>query len=205
MCEYSLMIQLPLALAVSALAAAPTDADFEKVRSASEPVESLSAFLTKYVGECGETGGASCKAAAAEFRKQMGAKKLRFSAPDASSVMQVGERGDGEGDFILQLTPFFAAGGYALTAGAPKRTDRDGNPVLPLMRIHAHAPDGDVDRLARMLRMQQLDMEVVFVPEGTWSLPGKDGKKNQGVKARLVALRVTLARSGETVAVWTGR
>jgi hypothetical protein len=179
---------------------------FERARADAHPTEGLTAFLAKYVGECTEESGPQCKKAADEYRRQVKGKRLYLAVEDPGQMLQVGARGGEEGAFTMHLTPFFPAGGYALTSGAPKRTDGRGNPVMPLMRLAARAPDGDVDRLERMLSMRQLRVEVVFTPEGTWSLPRKaGGGPIQGVKARLHAVKISLARTGETVAVWTGR
>jgi hypothetical protein len=191
-----------LAFAVAAATAAAEDDAFDKAKSGSVPTEGgLSTFLSKFVGAC-EEGGPPCKKAAEEYRRQNKGKKLYLSLDDGASMLAVGEKG-ADGELVMNVTPFFAGGEFALTSGAPSRTDAAGNPVMPLMRVNGKAPDGDVDRLARMLSMHQLKVEVVFSPEGTWSLSKKGGGTIQGVKAKLLALRVSMARTGETVAVWT--
>lgn len=188
-----------------ALAAGEEDSSFEKAKEGSQPTEGLSTFLAKYVGECTAESGPQCKKAADEYRRQLKGKRLYLSLEDANQMLQVGGRGSEEGAFTMNVTPFFPAGAYALTSGAPKRTDGNGNPVMPLMRVSAHAPDGDVDRLERMVAMRQLRVEVVFTPDGTWSLSKKGGGSIHGVKARLHAMKISMARTGETVAIWTGR
>lgn len=192
-------------LLVTAATAAAQDGDaFEKAKSGAAPTDGLSTFLRKFVGGCNDESGPQCKKAAEEYRRQNKGKRLYLSLDDATSVLAIGRRGE-EGEVTFNVTPFFSGGELALTGGAPGRTDAAGNPVMPLLRVQGEAPDGDVDRLARMLSAHQLKMEVVFSPEGTWSLARKSGGPIQGVKARLLALRISLARTGETVAVWMGR
>jgi hypothetical protein len=190
--------------AAAATAAAEDDPAFEKAKSAANPTEGLSTFLTKFVGACPKESGPQCAKAAEEYRHQNKGKRLYLSIDDATPVVQIGGEG-ADGEVTLNVTPFFAGGEYALTSGAPSRTDAGGNPVLPLLRVHGKAPDGDVDRLGRMLAAHQLRIEVVFAPEGTWTLSKKGGGSIQGVKAKLLALRVSMARTGDTVAVWAGR
>ena len=193
-----------LAVAAAATAAAADeDPAFEKAKTNASPTDGLSTFLTKFVGTCTKESGPGCTKAVEEYRKQTRGKKLYLSLDDGAAVLAIGDKGDSSGEFTLNVTPFFAGGEFALTAGAPSRTDAAGNPVMPLMRVSAKAPDGDVDRLARMLAAHQVRVEVVFTPEGTWSLSKKGGDTIQGVKAKLLALRVSMARTGETVAVWT--
>jgi hypothetical protein len=190
--------------AVAATAAAEDDPAFEKAKSGANPTDGLSTFLTKFVGTCTKESGPSCAKAAEEYRQKNKGKKLYLSIDDATPVVQIGGQG-GDGEVTLNVTPFFSGGEYALTSGAPSRTDAAGNPVMPLLRVHGKAPDGDVDRLARMLGAHQLRIEVVFSPESTWTLSKKGGGSIQGVKAKLLALRVSMARTNDTVAVWTGR
>jgi hypothetical protein len=192
-----------VALAAAVTAAAEEDA-FDKAKAAATPTEGLSTFLTKFVGPCTKESGPQCKKAAEDYRRQSKGKKLYVSIEDAAPIVAIGGKGDG-GEVTLNVTPFFAGGEYALTGGAPGRTDAAGNPVMPLLRVSGTAPDGDVDRLARMLQAHQLKIEVVFSPDSTWSLSKKDGSTIQGVKAKLLALRISMSRTGDTVAVWTGR
>jgi hypothetical protein len=190
-------------LAVAAAAAAAEDDPvFEKAKSGASPTEGLSTFLTKFVGTCTKESGPQCAKAAEEYRHQTRGKKLYLSIDDAAAIVAIGGTGDG-GEVVLNVTPFFAGGEFALTQGAPSRTDAAGNPVMPLIRVKGTAPDGDVDRLGRMLSAHQVRIEVVFAPEGTWTLAKKGGGNIQGVKAKLLALRVSMARTGDTVAVWT--
>jgi hypothetical protein len=195
---------LALAAAATTASAGEEDPAFEKAKSGAVPPDGgLSTFLAKFVGACAEESGPQCKKAAEDYRKEHKGKKLVMSVEDASPMLSVGGTGSSPGEVVLNLTPFFPGGELALTSGAPSKTDAAGRPVMPLMRVNGKAPDGDVDRLARMLSLHQVKAEVVFSPEGTWSLAKKGGGAIQGVKAKLLALRVSMARSGETVAVWT--
>jgi uncharacterized protein DUF6066 len=194
-----------VALAVAAATAvAEDDPAFEKAKNGASPTDGLSTFLSKFVGSCTKESGPQCAKAAEEYRQKTRGKKLYLSIDDATPVLAIGGKGDG-GEVVLNVTPFFAGGEYALTQGAPSRMDASGNPVVSLLRVKGTAPDGDVDRLGRMLAAHQVKMEVVFAPESTWSLTRKGGGAVQGVKAKLLALRISMARTGDTVATWTGR
>ncbi|HEU4759544.1 MAG TPA: DUF6066 family protein, partial [Dehalococcoidia bacterium] len=125
--------------AVAATAAAEDDPVFEKAKSGSTPTEGLSTFLSKYVGSCTKESGPQCAKAADEYRRQNKGKKLYLSLDDATPVVSIGGKGDG-GEVVLNITPFFAGGEYALTSGAPSRTDAAGNPVMPLIRVKGQAP-----------------------------------------------------------------
>jgi hypothetical protein len=97
----------------------------------------------------------------------------------------------------------FPGGGYALTQGAPKRTDAHGNPLLPILPLPVHLPeDRSWNDVKRMVATRGVRVEFVAVPRGVWALPKPKGGKWYGVAADLKAVLVTSARSGETVALW---
>lgn len=183
------------------------DARFDKLRSAAESVGGLGSFLERYVGsDCASRamGGGECLDNAASFRKKATGKRFFLTVDDTAGLVSMAERG--ETDFTLNLTPFFGAAGSAVTHGAPSRTDAHGNPVLPYLRVSGKAPEGnDADWVNRVINMRGLRFEVVFTPQGVWQVAKKGGGKVSGVKARVEALRVVIARTGEAIATWYPR
>jgi len=125
---------------------------------------------------------------------------------ETANSLSVGSFDSGKSELTLQLVPFFASGPYALTHGAPKTVDADGNPLLPLLLVRAKAgEEWSPDRVQRMISSRGFRLEVIFTPEDVWTLARKRGGKVHGVKSRFQALQVTNARTGEVLAFWEAR
>ncbi len=191
-----------------ALALADADPKFVKLRDQAEPLGSVTAFVEKYVGDCASRmlGGADCERNAEIFRQGATGKKFYMIVTEGtSSVLSMGEV-KMQGSFILNLTPFFPASNMALTHGAPTKTDGDGNPIMPFIRVEGTLPDAwNVAMMARQVQAQALRVQIVFTPTGVWTLPKKGGKPLKGVKAKFEAVLVTVGRTGETIGMWTGK
>ncbi|MBL8914830.1 MAG: hypothetical protein JNM17_29265 [Archangium sp.] len=197
---------LMLAVAIlPSLALADGDPRFTKLRDQAEAMGAISAFVEKYVGDCASKmlGGGECEKNAEVFRQGSTGKKFyMIITEETSTVLSMGEI-QMQGKFILNLTPFFAASGMALTHGAPSRTDADGNPVMPFIRIDSNLPDGwNPAMMARQVQGQALRLQIVFTPQGVWSLPKKGGGTMKGVKAKFDAIVVSVGRTGEQVGIW---
>jgi hypothetical protein len=194
-----------LLLLVARSAAADVDPAFARLRDAAEPIEGLGGFLDKYVGECSDLlAGKECAANARAFRARTDGKKFYLIVSEESARMiSAGPYDMAHGEFTLNLTPFFPSGGYALTGGAPRKTDANGNPLLPILAIKGSTPEGwDALTLPRLISTRQLRLQLVFTPEGVWSLPKKGGGKILGMKARLEGILITQGRTGLPVALW---
>ncbi len=193
-------------LLVSALLSAGSPR-FDQLRDSAEPLGGLGAFLEKYVGECTGAVGPQCRASSSAFRS--GARSKRFYmlvGEEATNVLSAGPFDAAQGEFTVQVTPFFSSGPYALTHGAPKKTDADGNPLLPFLRVRAKAPeDWSAARVQRLIAGREFRVEVIFTPEDIWTLPRKHGGKMYGVKTRFQALQITHVRTGQVVALWEAR
>lgn len=192
-------------LLLPTLALADVDPRFAKLRDSAEPLGSLGAFLDKYIGECADLfAGASCKANAEAFRKAHQGKRLyMIVTEDVATMLAPGPYQPNTGDYVIHITPFFPAGKYALTHGAPKRTDAQGNPVLNLLSVSGTVPSGwNGLRFASLFRNRGARAQVIFTPKGVWSLPGKKGRKVFGVEAQVEAILVTEGRTGETLGLW---
>lgn len=203
----TLLVLVPLL--VPGAARADVDQRFAKLRDQAEAMGALSAFIEKYVGDCQSKllGGGECEKNAEVFRQGATGKKFyMIITEETSGVLQMGEVKVNNGSFVLNLVPFFAASGSAITHGAPSKTDADGNPVMPFIRIDSQMPDGwNPGMMARQVQSQALRLQIVFTPQGVWSLPKKGGGTMKGVKAKFDAVLVTVGRSGDVVGLWLGK
>jgi len=196
-------------LLIPLLAHADADAKFAALRDSASPLDgSLSSFLDKYVGDCGDLfEGQSCKKNSQAFRAKVAGKKYYvIISEESASMLQAGPYNPEKGEYTVLVTPFFPGGGYALTQGAPRKVDGAGNPVMPLIVLHGQLPDGwDPMSFKRLFRNRELRVQLVFTPTGVWSLPKKGGGKLQGVKAKIQGLLVTYARTGDPVGSYYGK
>jgi hypothetical protein len=191
-------------LAFTAFAQSPS-AQFERARrDATNVPGGLASFLEQYIGECAEAEGGNCRQQAQQFRQKVQGRKLYFSASEESAALLApGPENRASATFVLDLTPLFPSGGYALTHGSPRRTDSQGNPVLPVLSLPVTLPeDRSWSDVKRMVATRGVRVELVAVPRGVWTLPKPRGGKWYGVSADFKAVLVTSARSGEQVALW---
>ena len=164
----------------------------------------LRVFLDQYIGECAEPiPGGGCEQRAQSFRKAAQGKRFYLQISEELATML------GPGNFdaaasrhSISVTPFFSAGGYALSQGAPKKTDAQGNPILPLIFAEGDTPaEWSEGRFQRLFGSRELRIEVVVIPQGLWALPKRGGGKILGVKAKLEGIRIT-GRGGVPVGFW---
>jgi hypothetical protein len=198
-----------LMLLVPAMALADADPRFARLRDQAEAITSVASFVDKYVGDCVSPllGGSECAKNAELFRRGATGKKFyMIITEDSSGVLQMGEVDVGKGTLTLNLTPFFAGSNSAITHGAPTKTDANGNPVLPFIRIPSVLPEGwNPGLMARQVQSKAMRLQIVFTPQGVWSLPKKGGGTIKGVKARFEAVLVTVGRTGEQVGLWLNK
>jgi len=183
---------------------AGSDSKFAALRSAADPLGNLAGFVEKYIGDCDPGSGPRCHSQAISFRETSNGRRFVILLGDESArVLSAGRFDAARREYELQLTPFFAAGLYAVTHGAPKQTDTAGNPLLPLLTMRRKAPaERDASRLQRLITGRELRVEVVFTPQEVWTLPRKRGDRIRGIKSRINALQVTNGRTGEIVGSW---
>ncbi len=198
------MSLLSLSMWIALPALASSDSKFAALRSAADPLGNLSSFLEKYIGDCDSGSGPRCHAQAISFRETSNGRRFVIMLGDDSArLLSAGRFDAASREYELRLTPFFAAGRYAVTHGAPKQTDNAGNPLLPLLTMRRRAPeDWDATRLQRLITGRELRVEVVFTPQDVWTLPRKRGERIRGIKSRINALQVTNGRTGEIVGSW---
>lgn len=195
-------------LLISAIAAAqssPTER-FGRMRGRAESLGGLSAFLEKYVGDCTDPAGlAECRSNAERYRREVAGKTFFMIVDEDSAITSPGLIDEDRGEFTVNITPFFAASAYALTQGRPRRTDSNGNPVMPFLHVRGAIPDGEnASSLQRMFRTRPFRLQVLFTPQGVWTLPKRGGGQSMGVQAKIHAILVTHTRGGGDIGLWTG-
>jgi hypothetical protein len=199
---------ISLVLVVPMVVWADADPKFVKLRDQAEALTAVDSFVEKYVGECASAllGGAECTKNSDIFRRGATGKKFyMIITEDSAGVLQMGEV-LGNGALTLNLTPFFAGANSAITHGAPARTDENGNPVLPFIKIPSQLPEGwNPGMMARQVQAKALRLQIVFTPQGVWSLPKKGGGTIKGIKAKLEAVLVSVGRTGEQVGLWVNK
>lgn len=192
-------------LILATTAWADADPKFAKLRDQAEALQGLGAFLDKYVGDCGTD--VECKKNTETFRSAANGKKFYMIITEESvSNLAMGNYDPGSQSFTLNLTPIFTASNSAVTQGAPARTDANGNPVMSFMTIKGEVPEGgNASSIQRMVNSKSLRLQVVFTPQGIWTLPKKGGGKIFGVKSRIDAVLVTVGRTGEQVGLYLAK
>jgi hypothetical protein len=194
-----------VAVLLPALAVADVDPRFARLRDAAEPLGGLSAFLTRYIGQCADVFATSdCRTKADAFRKNYKGKKLYMIVDeDVVNMVTPGPYQPVTGDFVINILPFFPAGSYALTHGTPKKTNAAGNPILPQLTVTGRAPtEWTGQYFSRLFTSQSIRVQVVFTPLDIWSLDKPKGGKVFGVSARVEAILLTEGRTGVEMGLW---
>jgi hypothetical protein len=189
---------------VPMLAFADVDARFAKMRDVAEKIGSLSEFIDNYAGTCGPLMTAQCEEKRKEFRRGADGKKhYMIVTEDSTTVLSMGDANPITGEFILNMTPFFAGGDSAITHGAPSKTDANGNAILPFIRIPAKVPDGwSMQLMNRQVAARALRLQLIFTPEAVWTLPKKGGAPIRGIKTKFEGIIVQVGRTGEVIGTW---
>jgi hypothetical protein len=177
---------------------------FASLRDQARPLDSLTHFLDRYIGECNDfTLKDACLANAKKARAELDGKTFYLILDEeAGKMLKPGAYNPSKGELRIDVTPFFEGGGRALTYGTPKRIDAEGNVYMPTLPVFAKLDAGwtpmDLDR---QIRNRRIRIQVVFKTEGVWSLRVKERSGTvEGVAARFLGLRLTHVRSGDEVA-----
>lgn len=188
------------ALALALPAAARGDDRFDALRSRAERLDSLGAFLERYVGGCRDVfTRTDCERNVASARRAVHGKILVARVADGAAEL-VRARADG-GRFRIDVTPFIDGGGFALTHGAPASQDASGRPLIGLVVLHGELPPGTGDlEFHSPFRTGNVEMEIVFEAQGTWKMRRRDGGHYEGVRARFLGLRLVDPRTGAEIA-----
>lgn len=197
------LLGLVTALLLPRLAAAEAPPAFAKLRDESQAVESLSAFLSRYIGTCTDIEErASCLANAKKARNELAGKNFYVILEgEAVRVLKGGAFNPATREYTIEMTPFFDAGGLALTNGEPKGQTPDGLPRIQIEPIVAKLPPDQLPMdMDRLFRTQSIKLHLIFKPVGIWTLNGKNGKI-EGVKAKFLSVRLTYNRTGDEVAL----
>jgi len=190
-----------LALALpSPLRVARADDRYDALRSRAERLDSLGAFLDRYVGGCRDVfTRADCERNVATARRAVQGKLLVARVTEGAAEI-VRARTDGS-RYRIDVTPFIDGGGLALTHGAPATRDAAGRPVIGLVVLQGALPPGTGDlEFFSPFRTGNVEVEVVFEAQGTWRMPRRDGGQYEGVRARFLGLRLVDPRTGAEIA-----
>jgi hypothetical protein len=191
-----------LALLLATTARAEPPAAYQRLREQAESLDSLSSFLERYVGRCPPSDEQrECKAKAQRERAALTGKTFHVRLGDeAARLLQAGAFDESTRQMQINLTPFFDGGGIALTDRKPLGLDGQGRPRIGLITLVTTLPPDMLPMdMERQLRTLNVRIDLVFKPQGVWSLPGK--QPMEGVKAKLLAVRLTNARTGEEIAL----
>lgn len=204
MTSRSMLVFGVLAGMVPTLAWAGAPPAFARLRDQAQSIDSLGSFLERFVGSCaGADPKAACEANARRTRAEL-ATKLYYVVLDGSAVrmLKPGAYDPKTRQLTFEMTPFFEGSGLALTNGAPMGNDSEGRPRIAIEPLYATLPPDSLPMdMQRLVRTQGLEIHIIFKPLGVWALPDKVGGKNQGVRAKFLAVRLTNARSGDEVAL----
>lgn len=180
---------------------ARADDRFESLKHSAERLESLPGFLERFVGGCKDGyERRTCEKNVQAARKAYEGKTLVAVVGDgAAELVRAESRGD---RYRIFLTPFIDGGGYALTHGSPAGQDAAGRPRIGFVVLQGELPAGVGDMEFRSaFRTGNVEMEVVFRPEGTWKMKRKDASGYyEGVRARFLGVRLVDPRSGAEIA-----
>ncbi len=194
------MRTLAILLALAVPLAGHADARFDALRGRAERLDSLNGFLERFVGTCKDPfERANCERNVAASRRAFAGKVLVARVSDgAAELVRAESRGD---RYRIFMTPFIDGGGYALTNGAPTRQDGEGRPLIGYVVLQGELPPGigDLD-FQSPFRTGNVELEVVFRPEGTWKLKRKGSGWYEGVKARFLGVRLVDPRTGNEIA-----
>jgi hypothetical protein len=194
-----------LTLLLPALALADVDPRFSKLRDSAEPLGGLGGFLDKFIGECtGLFTDPQCKANSEAFRKHYQGKRMyMIITEDVATMVAPGTYTPRSGDYTIHITPFFPGSKYALSHGAPKKTDANGNPIMQLLSVSGSLPPGwNAQMFARLFSTRGIRAQVIFKPKSIWTLPKPNGDKVFGVNAEVEAILLTEGRTGEQLGLW---
>ncbi len=194
------------ALLVSSLAHAETGKDFAAWRDKAQPVESLSQFLSDFVGSCDSDpmNNKECIAKVEAYRKKtMGQVFYVILGEDAQKMVEPKGFNPRTHEQEFALTPFFEGSGLALTEGQPQHTDGEGHPIVPMMRLNKKFNDSIThEMIVHEFGTGNVKVQLVFRPTGVWRLPRKDRPHSfyEGVKSQFLAVRLSDTRSGTEIA-----
>jgi hypothetical protein len=187
---------LALTLALPARAGGRLDA----LLGGAERLDSLEAFLARYVGRCTDIyERRTCEENVARVRRAAQGKVFAVRIADAAPLVQARTAGD---RFTILLTPFVDGGGLALTNGEPRSQDAEGHPQIGVIPILGTLPPGTMDLdFQSPFRTGLVEMEIVFRPERTWKLRRRgEAGFYEGVSAKFLAVRLVDGRTGAEIA-----
>ena len=192
----ALLVLLP------AISFAEQDPRFARLLGTADTLPSLAVFLQNFIGDCEGEDRATCEAQAKAFRARVAGKRFQIMVSEDEARM-LAPGSFGAESYSVRIAPLFVGGAHAVTHGAPTKIDAQGNPVMAYLEAREErSPDWTPQQFQRLFSLRALRVQVVFTPQGVWSLPKKGGGKQTGVRAKVDAIYVTNGRTGDRVALW---
>jgi hypothetical protein len=193
---------MPMLLCAALVIAAKPAVDFEALKSQAEVLEKPASTTAALVGECSEEDPElqlQCQANVTTARKDHAAKRYYVDLGAGHQDLLAFEGLHGSSARFLWVPLFDPGNGFPLSGARPDSLTKDGWPVLKKKVLDGAAPKGVLaSDLTRLVRLGQVNIEIVGRFGKTWALPHQ-GKKVQGVVFEIQAVRLSQARSGETL------
>ena len=189
-------------IAVLTLVSASTA--FDTLVAEAKPVPNLGRLLAGYVGECdaGEVadGRQACRRSVRRFRRDWRGQLARVTIEEPADVVRFVGFDRRKKAFRLNLVPFFAARGFGMSVGRPRRINGQGQPVMRNLPLWVKLPE---DRppfvFRRDLERGMVRLELVVVPKKTYRVRRAGKTPVRGLEVALKGLRLVGARSGEVL------
>ncbi|MFH1807903.1 MAG: DUF6066 family protein [Pseudomonadota bacterium] len=190
-----------LLCAVLVLAAKPAPS-FETLKDGAAVLERPGAATAALVGECSQDDPElqiQCQENIKTARQDHLDKRYYIDLGAGHQDLLAFEALRGSSARFLWVPMYDPGNGLALTAVKPGALTKDGWPVLKKKVLDGAAPKGQLaSDLTRLARLGQINIEIIGRFGKTWALTHK-GKKVQGVVFEIQAVRLSQARTGETV------
>lgn len=184
------------------IVAAKPPVNFEALKASAEVLEKPGAATAALVGECSEEDPElqiQCQANVTTARKDHASKRYYVDLGAGHQDLLEFEGLRGSTARFLWVPQYDPGNGMPLTGAKPGALNKDGWPVLKKKVLDGAAPQGVLPSdLTRLARLGQINIELVGRFGKTWALSQR-GKKVQGVVFEIQAVRLSQARTGETL------
>lgn len=191
-----------------ALGAPPT---YGALAADADEISSLGRLLEGYLEDCRpkDVPGfdrAACQRRVKAFRQDRKGKRFRLEVTEVEGRLRFAGWDDRKGAYRLLLTPIFGDRGLGLTVGRPRRTNRDGQPIVKVVPIWVERPAGEPELIfKKRLQRGMVRLELLVEPDRPWKLKRKGDTDLRGLAVRLLGLRLKAGRGAKVLAEQTYR
>jgi hypothetical protein len=175
---------------------------FDALKASAEPLDKPAAATSALIGECSEDDPElqiQCQANVETARKDHAGKRYYVDLGSGHQDLLEFEGLRGSTARFLWVPQYDPGNGLPLTGAKPGALNKDGWPVLKKKVLDGAAPKGVLaSDMTRLARLGQINIELVGRFGKPWML-SQQGKKVQGVVFEIQAVRLSQARTGETL------